>query len=124
MDGRRERLLESGCARWMDSVAPGRPSADRTMPILGILTGEGVGPEVVGATLGVLDALESVTPLRTLRRCGGEIGLRADGEGALTDDVAAFCQQIFDDGGALLCGPGGGRFVYDLRRRFDLFCKL
>ena len=28
------------------------------------------------------------------------------------------------DGGALLCGPGGGRFVYDLRAKFDLFCKL
>ncbi|MEW5901693.1 MAG: isocitrate/isopropylmalate family dehydrogenase, partial [Acidobacteriota bacterium] len=27
-------------------------------------------------------------------------------------------------GGALLCGPGGGRFVYDLRARFDLFCKI
>ncbi len=24
----------------------------------------------------------------------------------------------------MLCGPGGGRFVYELRRRFDLYCKL
>ena len=27
-------------------------------------------------------------------------------------------------GGALFCGPVGGRFVYDLRARFDLYCKL
>jgi 3-isopropylmalate dehydrogenase len=43
---------------------------------------------------------------------------------ALTDEVAAFCEGVFGDGGAVLCGPGGGRFVYDLRRRFDLFCKI
>jgi 3-isopropylmalate dehydrogenase len=38
--------------------------------------------------------------------------------------VVAFCRDIFGDGGAVLCGPGGGRFVYELRRRFDLYCKL
>ncbi|MBL8990452.1 MAG: 3-isopropylmalate dehydrogenase, partial [Phycisphaerae bacterium] len=26
--------------------------------------------------------------------------------------------------GSVMCGPGGGRFVYELRRRFDLYCKL
>ena len=43
---------------------------------------------------------------------------------ALTDEVAEFCGEIFQSGGAVLCGPGGGRFVYDMRRRFDLFCKI
>ena len=35
-----------------------------------------------------------------------------------------FCADIFQVGGAILNGPGGGRYVYDLRRRFDLFCKF
>jgi 3-isopropylmalate dehydrogenase len=38
--------------------------------------------------------------------------------------VIDFCQRIFAAGGAVLCGPGGGRFVYELRAHFDLFCKL
>ena len=43
---------------------------------------------------------------------------------ALTEDVCGFCDEVFERGGAVLAGPGGGRFVYDLRRRFDLFCKI
>ncbi len=64
--------------------------------------------------------------MRTTRRRGGEIGLKAKGaqDGAVTEDAADFCREIFAEGGALLCGPAGGRFVYDLRMRFDLFCKL
>ena len=60
------------------------------------------------------------------RRTGGPIGRAAEATSGrtLSDDVAAFCEDIFADGGAVLCGPGGGRFVYDLRRRFDLFCKI
>ncbi len=38
--------------------------------------------------------------------------------------MARFCEDVFAASGAILAGPGGGRFVYDLRRRFDLFCKL
>jgi 3-isopropylmalate dehydrogenase len=94
--------------------------------ILGILPGEGVGPEVIGAALRILDALESVGQPRFTRLTGGAIGFEADPahDGQMTENVATFCQDIFDRGGALLCGPGRGRFVYDLRRRFDLFCKL
>ncbi|NNC89422.1 MAG: 3-isopropylmalate dehydrogenase, partial [Akkermansiaceae bacterium] len=42
----------------------------------------------------------------------------------LSSEVEGFCEDIFSRQGAVLCGPGGGRFVYDLRARFDLFCKL
>lgn len=94
------------------------------MPVLGILEGEGVGPEVVTAALKVLDAVESVTPLRVVRRFGGDIGLKACAEGELTGDITDFCRKIFHEGGALFCGPGGGRFVYDLRREFNLYCKI
>ncbi len=43
---------------------------------------------------------------------------------ALTEEVSGFCENVFGGGGAVLAGPGGSRFVYDLRPRFDLFCKL
>jgi 3-isopropylmalate dehydrogenase len=42
----------------------------------------------------------------------------------LPEDVVDFCRSTFESGGAILSGPGGGRFVYELRRRFDLFCKI
>jgi 3-isopropylmalate dehydrogenase len=98
-------------------------------PVLGILPGEGVGPEVVGAALNVLDALESVRQLKLRRITGGPIGFNAHhnggpNDGRMTDETAAFCQDVFDQGGPLFCGPGGGRFVYDMRRRFDLYCKI
>jgi 3-isopropylmalate dehydrogenase len=85
-----------------------------------------VGPEVIGASLDLLDVVTSATGHRFELRFGGDIGvpaLRATGQ-ALTDEVVDFCRNVFDAGGAVLCGPGGGRFVYELRRQFDLYCKL
>jgi hypothetical protein len=49
---------------------------------------------------------------------------RDQGGLALPEDVARFCESIFTAGGAMFCGPVGGRFVYELRTRFDLYCKL
>jgi 3-isopropylmalate dehydrogenase len=57
---------------------------------------------------------------------GGPIGLEAEalcGQ-PLSDEVSGFCDGIFQAGGAVLAGAGRGRFVYDLRKRFDLFYKL
>jgi len=110
--------------RWSDAVC-GRPARTGRL-VLGVLPGEGIGPEVVGAALEVLDAVRSAGPAEFEVRTGGAIGRDAElmtGR-TLTDDVTEFCERIFGDGGAVLCGPGGGRFVYDLRRRFDLFCKI
>jgi 3-isopropylmalate dehydrogenase len=42
----------------------------------------------------------------------------------LSAEAIDFCRSIFSAGGAVLSGPGGGRYVYDLRREFDLFCKF
>ena len=94
--------------------------------MVGILPGEGIGPEVIAATLAVLDALQAAQLVRLERRVGGPIGLGAGvvGDGAVTQEVVEFCRQTFEDGGAVLCGPGGGRFVYDLRAQFDLYCKI
>jgi len=74
----------------------------------------------------VLSALESVTQRSFDLRFGGPIGTAAESlcGTPLSDDVTSFCREVFSQGGAILAGPGGGRFVYDLRREFDLFCKL
>jgi 3-isopropylmalate dehydrogenase len=95
------------------SRGPGRAGA---APVLGVLEGEGVGPEVVAASVGLMSELEAAGfPAVEVRRGPRDGGF----EGA-----AAFCEATFASGGAVLSGPFGGRFVYDLRRRLDLFCKL
>ncbi len=102
------------------------PTRASTKPVIGYFLGEGVGPEVMSVALSVLGTLQELTEHRFELREGGLIGLPAYerfGQ-VLTGSVEDFCSQIFHDHGALLCGPGGGRFVYELRRRFELFTKL
>ena len=94
--------------------------------LIGVLKGEGIGPVVVDIALELLGAIgefggpsfhfEVGGPIGTdsLNRCGAE----------LSTEVVAFCASVFSRGGAILAGPGGGRFVYDLRRQFDLYYKL
>ena len=95
-------------------------------PLIGVLKGEGIGSEVIAAALTVLSALESAGDVRFELRSGGVIGTEAEVRHGrpLSDEVIDFCGRIFAGGGAILSGPGGGRFVYDLRREFDLFCKF
>lgn len=120
-------VLIPSARRWTDAVfrrpRRGAPAGRLTV---GVLPGEGIGPEVVAAALSVLAALETRVGERFEIRTGGPIGRDAElltGR-PLTDEVTAFCEDVFASGGSVLCGPGGGRFVYDLRRRFDLFCKI
>jgi 3-isopropylmalate dehydrogenase len=103
----------------------GRPAAEAAA-VLGVLPGEGVSPEIIDAALDVLRAVESVSPLRFEVRIGGTIGLAAEGEcgRALSPAVVKFIREVFGCGGAVLAGAGGGRFVYEARREFDLFCKI
>ena len=117
--------LKSTTRRWTDAVFRERPRASGTLTV-GVLPGEGVGPDVIAAALAVLSAVESVSDARFETRTGGAIGRVAEASSgrALTEDVCGFCDDVFGRGGAVLAGPGGGRFVYDLRRRFDLFCKI
>lgn len=95
-------------------------------PVVGVLPGEGAGPEVVDAACVVLDRIRETTGRTMSVRFGGKIGLPAVAEtgAALSGEVVEFCEAVFAHGGAILCGPGGGRFVYDLRARFDLYCKF
>jgi 3-isopropylmalate dehydrogenase len=78
------------------------------------------------AALLVLSALES-----TGQNCfevgfGGPIGRESESQCGkpLSEEVVKFCREVFSQRGAILCGPAGGRFVYDLRKHFDLFCKI
>ncbi len=115
-------------ARWTGAIFERRRKAsanDEVCPI-GVLPGEGIGPEVIGAALGLLPAIERASGARFELRVGSEIGRDAERLTGrpLSDGVVKFCESVFADNGAILAGPGGGRFVYELRRRFDLFCKI
>jgi 3-isopropylmalate dehydrogenase len=114
---------EMAVGRLTDHIPGWSSRRGRGARVIGVLAGEGIGPEVVGAALDVLDALRKggvcldVRPGPDHRR-----GQRAGP--ALAEEVARFCESVFADGGAIFCGPVGGRFVYELRGRFDLYCKI
>jgi 3-isopropylmalate dehydrogenase len=111
---------------WLDRLADPDVPRRRPTPLLGALPGEGIGPEVVDAALHVLGALERAGGQSVAVEIGGPIGRIAERSqgAALPEDVVRFCEGIFDRGGAILTGPGGGRYVYDLRRRLHLFMKI
>ena len=93
---------------------------------VGVLRGEGSGPELIDAALRVLEAVVENRGLKFQIETGGEIGslsARRNGE-YLSGEVIEFCRKIFDASGAILAGAAGGRFVYDMRRRFNLYYKL
>ena len=109
--------------RWTNCLQTSRPEQP---PLIGLVRGEGVGPEVIAAALEVLSAITDADTL-TIEACEDvEVGKRAEKKigRALPDAVINFCEGIFARGGAILHGPAGGRFVYDLRRQFDLFFKI
>lgn len=107
--------------RWLTAVVGDvHPAlAPRTEIVAGVLAGEGIGPALTEAAVRVLRATAAVhdRPLRVLD------GPTVDRSG-LSPAVSGFLTDVFARGGAVLAGAVGGRFVYDLRREFDLFCKL
>jgi 3-isopropylmalate dehydrogenase len=110
----------------MEQAGKDLPSFLAGQPLIGVLAGTGIGPEVVSAALQVLKSVGQALSLKFEVRHGGLIGEDAIAEHGkwLPEGTAEFCADIFQSGGAILNGPGGGRYVYDLRRRFDLFCKF
>jgi 3-isopropylmalate dehydrogenase len=94
--------------------------------VIGVLPGEGIGPDIIRICLNLLDTIQSTSNVQFDIQMGGEIGKIATSKYgvSLTNEVKAFCHDIFGRGGVLLCGPGGDRFVYDLRKEFELFCKI
>jgi len=105
---------------------PGWPAAGpgTATPLIGVLPGEGIGPEVVAAALTVLDAAGAASGIRFDVHARHELGLAGRNGRRLEAAVAGFCEETFAAGGAVLAGAVGGRFVYELRARFDLYCKL
>ena len=108
-----------------DSSSNGEARANRAV-LVGILPGEGIGPEITAAAASVAAAALEADGIRLVTETGGAIGGPAEEcHGApLTSEVVHFCSSIFSRGGAVLAGAGGGRFVYDLREKFGLGIKL
>lgn len=108
---------------WGDAIEgrhPARLAAGDAVRV-GVLRGEGVGPEVIAAATDVLVAACEGAG----RRLELDHGPDPAGEASsLTEAAAEFCRRTFAAGGAVLTGPHGGRWVYELRQRFDLFCKI
>src|SRR5947208_5109453 len=99
--------------------------ASRPLPV-GVLRGEGSAPELIDAALRVLEAVSENRGLKLQLEMGGDIGslsARRTGE-YLSGEIVEFCRKIFGAGGAILAGAAGGQFVYDIRRRFNLYYKL
>jgi 3-isopropylmalate dehydrogenase len=109
--------------RWIESIPGTPPLRAAAVPVVGVLVGEGIGPEVVPAALEVLEAVADVTGRRFDVRLV-ETPSRAARDAGLPAEVTALGDAVFAAGGAMFCGPVGGRFVYDLRARFDLYCKV
>jgi len=113
--------------RWADCLErPAIRGVEAGAIVIGVLAGEGIGPEVIGGALETLRCVAEVTELQVEIREGGPIGRDAEriSGTVLSADVIHFCAEVFACGGAILNGPGGGRYVYDLRKHFDLFLKL
>ena len=121
------QLIDKRCIHFLSGERlPAAFPATQTRPLVGVLEGTGIGPSVIAATLTVLKSVEQVLNFKCEIRHGGLIGEDAIKEHGqwLPEDTVEFCADVFQRGGAILNGPGGGRYVYDLRRRFDLFCKF
>ena len=123
-----EQMSHCNPPRWVECVQ-GRPPFSAPVDglhVIGVFEGEGSGPEVIRVCLEVLGALESLGAGKFRIRHGGLIGHDAEERygTAFSAEADEFCRNVFASGGALMHGAGGGRFVYELRKRFDLFCKI
>jgi 3-isopropylmalate dehydrogenase len=100
--------------------------AEKMTSTIGIIEGEGIGPDLLKASLTVLGAIKTITSHCFDIQYSNYVGFEQNKgfKYPLDSKLIEFCNKIFSLNGAILAGPGGGRFVYNLRREFDLFCKL
>ena len=63
--------------------------------VVGVLPGEGIGPEVMAVALDVLEVLTAALPFRVDVRTGGPIDVTAEHQvgSDLTGAVVAFCRR-------------------------------
>jgi 3-isopropylmalate dehydrogenase len=106
-------------------TSPALSRASTTLEI-GIIPGEGIGPELTDICLRLLERIARRRQWTLKIEHCGPVGLAAReclGKDFPADSVR-FVQNVFSRGGAILAGAGGGRFVYDMRRQFRLDWKL
>jgi 3-isopropylmalate dehydrogenase len=97
----------------------------RTAPhTIGVLLGEGIGPEVVGAALTVLDAVGDAFGLEFDIRTSDALAPPGPHGRRLDPGAADFFDALFAVEAPAFCGAVSGRFVYELRAHFELYCKL
>lgn len=110
----------------IECLSAGRAKSSREEMLIGLLLGEGVGPELIGICCQVIERLNERIATPIALRTGGLIGTEAKLQSGkeLSAEVVSFCREIFAKDGAILAGPGGGRFVYESRREFDLYVKM
>jgi 3-isopropylmalate dehydrogenase len=119
--------VEGARIRLTESLVRPMPAFDAAAEHhIGVFVGEGVGPEVVAVAVDLLKLLASRSSRKICLASGGLIGLPAKEQcgSSLSPEVIELAKTIFERDGALFCGPGGDRFVYELRREFDLYCKF
>jgi 3-isopropylmalate dehydrogenase len=100
---------------------------DTAAPVVGVLTGEGIGAEVVGAACDVLDRVRASTQRPMDISFGGKIGRPAQAEcgAALSDEVIDFCESVFARRAAPFCADrAAAASSMTLRAHFALYCKL
>lgn len=113
--------MNRALTRYLPRIARGPlPETPSERFAVGVWPGEGIGPEVIGASLLLLDVIEARTELRFDR----EIAASPLPGDDVHDAVVRFARRTFDRRGALLCGPVGGSAIYRMRRSLDLYCKL
>ena len=103
---------------WSERARPAPPY------LVGVVPGEGIGPEVVGAALSVLDAVADAFDVKFTVRVAEDVGARGPHGTTLGTAARGFFDDIFAAGAPVLCGPISGRFVYELRAQYSLYCKL
>lgn len=124
---KQEIELRNQIMRFVDVLPDYRAGFNpRNSHCIGVLLGEGVGPEVVPVALKMLDILLAHSDRRFIIRYGGLIGYPAKAASgkSLSPEVQAFAADVFAEQGVLFCGPGGERFVYEMRQAFGLYCKF
>src|SRR4051812_48330260 len=98
---------------------------DLSAPVcIGVVRGQGIGPEVVGAALNVLEAVGDAMSIPIEVVDGGEPWAEGLHGWEMGDDGAKFFDAALESTMPVLCGPVGGRFVYELRQRWTLYCKV
>jgi len=109
----------------LDSVESHGLSAEPTR-LIGFLPGEGIGPEIINHSIRALDLVTARTGITFQYEFGGKIGKEAIAESGttLTSGVSDFCDSVFKRKGCVVAGPGGARFVYEMRKQFDLYVKF